>query len=75
MSSIDQLVERVAKTAEIYYAFHDHDKAWELVCRIWCVIHTRYFDRRDVLQAILLRHCGFAFTQSRIVPDRMMGGL
>lgn len=75
MSSIDQLVERVAKTAEIYYAFHDYDKAWELVCRIWCVIHTRYFDRRDVLQAILLRHCGFAFTQSRIVPDRMMGGL
>lgn len=75
VSSIEKLVEKVAMTAETYWHFHDYDEAWELVCRIWCVIHRRYFDKRDVLQAILLRHCGFAFTQSRIVPDRMMGGL
>ena len=69
---IEKLVENVAKTAEIYHVFKDHDKAFELVARVWCVIHVRYFDQRDKLHAILLRHCSFAFTESSLVPNKLL---
>lgn len=69
--AIEMLVEKTAKTAETYWYFHDFDKAAELVGRIWWIIHSRYFAQRERLHPILLRHCGFAFTHSAIVPDNL----
>jgi hypothetical protein len=71
-SKAELLVEKVAMTAETYYAFHDREKAMELASRAWWVVNKRYFDDRERLMQILLRHCQFAFTQSRVVPDRIL---
>lgn len=71
-SKAETLVEKVARTAETYHAFHDFDKALELTSSAWWVVNHRYFDEREKLMQILLRHCQFAFTQSKVVPDKIL---
>lgn len=68
----EKLVTKVSRVAETYWYFHDFDKAEELASRAWWVINKRYFNDREKLMQILLSHCRFAFSQSNVVPDRIL---
>jgi len=68
----ETLVTKASRVAETYWYFNDREKACELASRTWWIINKRYFDDREKLMQILLKHCGFAFSQSNVVPDRIL---
>ena len=72
MKKVEAMIEKVAMTAETLRFFHDNEKAVELVSRAWWVVNKRYFDDRERLMRILLKHCDFAFTQSKVIPDKIL---